>query len=155
MFWLVAYLSFSAYKLHENSHNKLEEFFRGLKSGRKSKIYTTFLLSRRFIFIKLLLILTSISSKILIWILVFIQLFYLGYIALIRPYCNSKENLVEIINETYIFFLLSVLIFLNSEKDWNSVKTSIYMWLIVSNTLIVFIIVLGKLSIIYYSLYNH
>ena len=145
MIWLILYLTFSSYRLIEKEHNKLEEFFIGQKYDRKSKFYTTALLLRRIMFICLLIVFSSLSSKLLISILMLLQLFYVGNLIFIRPYKGVKENIIEILNELYISFLLSILILLNSENNWNSIKTKIYMWVLVSNTLVVFLIVLSNL----------
>ena len=144
MIGLIQYLTFSSYSLNENDHNKLEEFFRWLQFEGKHKFYTTVLLLRRLVFIVLLITLVSISSRVLVAILSFIQVGYVIYLSYIRPYKNSKENLIEILNEFYFLFLIVYLIAINIESEWSTLKENIYLYVLVSNTLVVFIIVLGK-----------
>ena len=66
MICLVLYLSLSSYRLTINNHNKLEEFYRGIKQNKKHKLYVVFLLLRRLVFIILLITCTFISSIVLI-----------------------------------------------------------------------------------------
>ena len=141
----ILYLIFSSYKLNENDHNKLEEFFRGLKLDKRHRLYIVFLLLRRIISIILLVVLVSISSQIIIVILVLIQAVYFIYLLWARPYNKIKENLIEIINEIYFTFLLIFLSIINTENEWNDFKISLYMWIMFSNTLLSFIIVTCKL----------
>ena len=77
---LIQYLIFSSYRLNENQHNKLGEFFSGLKEDKKSRFYVTLLLMRRFTFILLIILLSSIPSRAIIGILLAIQLVYMGCI---------------------------------------------------------------------------
>ena len=140
----IQFLIFSDYRLSENEHNKLGEFFSGLKSNKKSRFYLTLLLLRRFAFIALIITLASIPSRGLIGILLFIQLLYAGYIAYLRPYTEVKSNIIEIINELYFTLLIWIFLVFNEKDDWSSLKTDIWMWLLTSNTLISFLIIFSK-----------
>ena len=144
----VFWLSFSSYKFYEENHSKLGEIFSGVKMQKSSKLYVTTLLIRRALFVVLLITLASIQSWLLISILSLFQFWYFVYITILRPFISIKDNIIEISNELYFSILLSSLIFLNSEKDWNLSITNIYMWVICSNSFISFFIITGKLSII-------
>ena len=141
---ILQYLTFSSYKLIEGKHNMLEEFFRGLKENRKHKFYSTMQFLRRALFVILLTTWASVHSKVLIAILLSIQTAYVIYLSWVRPYVEIKGNIIEILNEIYFGVLLAFLLLLNTESDWTSLKTSIYMWALVSNTLVVFLIFIGK-----------
>ena len=65
---IVMYLSLSSYEVKVEEHNKIGEFFSGVKMKTKAKLYVTFLIFRRTIFVILLISLASISSKIMIFI---------------------------------------------------------------------------------------
>ena len=144
LFVLVQYLVFSSYRLNENQHNKLGEFFSGLKEDKKSRFYVTLLLLRRFTFILLVICLSSIPSRAIIGILLAIQLTYLGCIMYLRPYKETKGNIIEILNEIYFTLLIWIFLAFNEESDWSSIKTQLWMWFLTSNTLISFVIVVGK-----------
>ena len=63
------YLSLSAYEVKEDAHNKIGEFFAGVKMKKNTKFYVAFLIFRRTIFVIILVCLASISSKLMISIL--------------------------------------------------------------------------------------
>ena len=150
---LIIYLTFSSYKLDHSKHNKLEEIFRGLQQDKKHRLYVSLLLLRRLIFVILLVTWMKISSRTLTIILTIIQALYTICLSYLRPYKETKGNIIEILNEIYFGFLILFLTFTNTEDEWNSVKTSIYMWVLVTNTFIVFIIVLGKTWITIFSIF--
>ena len=145
----IQYLTFSSYELIESKYSILEEFFRGLKPDKKHRFYSTILFLRRALFVFLLITLTSVHSRVLITILSAIQVVYAIYLIWLRPYADVKGNLIEILNEIYFGILLVALTLLNTESDWTSLKTNIYMWTLVSNTLVVFVIVFGRQSLNY------
>ena len=130
---LILYLIFTSYRINENEHNKLEEFFRGLQQDKKHRIYVTILLLRRIIFVSLLTTLISVPSRILIVVLVIIQTIYLIYLSYLRPYEGAKGNFIDILNEIYFGALLIFLATWNTENEWNSLKIKIWMWIIASN----------------------
>ena len=141
----VFYLSASLYTVDESKHNKLGEFFNGLKMQRRFKLHAFMLMLRRIMFVVLLLTWDSVTSRLLIGVLAFLQLIYLAYVWFMRPFWQIKDNLIEIINEIYFLLLLSALIYLNVESYWSSTTTSIYMWSISSNNMTIFLITISKL----------
>ena len=122
----------------------LGSFFSGLKEDKKSRFYVTLLLLRRFTFILLIILLSSIPSRAIIGILLAIQLVYMGCIMYLRPYKEVKGNIIEILNEIYFFSLIWIFLVFNEESNWSSIKTQIWMWFLTSNTLASFLIVVGK-----------
>ena len=140
------YLSLSSYKINERKHNKLGEFFSGLKQQKKFKIYNPILLLRRGFFVIFLITLVSINSKIMICITSFVQLIYTIYLCFLRPLDEVKWNIIEIVNEVFFLLLFSSLAFLNEEPNWSGTVTLIYIWVIVSNNILIAIIVCCKLT---------
>ena len=131
----------------------LVEFFEGLKENKRSKFYITILLLRRFIFAILLITLAYLPSRTIVGIISPLQIFYAWWIVFLRPYEEINEmnlknikNIVEMLNEIYFTFLFWALLFLNLKSDWNSTKTSIYMYVLASNTMIVFLIAFGNIN---------
>ena len=143
------YLSASLYSIDESKHNKLGEFFNGLKMQRRFKLHAFLLMLRRTVFVILLLTWDSVASRLLIGILAFLQLIYLAYVCFMRPFWQFKDNLIEIINEIYFLWLLSALIYLNVESYWSSTSTSIYMWSVCSNSMVVFVITMSRLLLLF------
>ena len=140
----VLWLSLSSYEVSEKVHCKLGEVFSGVKMNKKCKFYVSVLLIRRALYVVLLITLNSIQSWLLISILSIIQLWYLVFIIFLRPFANKKDNIIEISNEIFFWALLSSLIFLNTESDWNPAITDIYMWTIALNSMFIFSIMMSK-----------
>ena len=141
------YLGSSSYSLFQSEHNKLGEFFVGVKGEKKFKLYVWVLIMRRTIMVFFLIIFMSISSRLLIGILVCILLLQLIYVSILRPFKEVKDNIVEIINEFYLLILFSNWIYFNTKEEWNTTITSIYVWVIASNSIMIFIISIGNESI--------
>ena len=122
----------------------LKSFFRGIQQNKRHKFYVALLLLRRFLFVILLITWLFISSRVLTIVLSLIQVIYILNLSYWRPYEETKGNLIEILNEIYFGFLVLFLAIVNTEDEWNSTKTNTYMWVLVSNTFVVLVIVLGK-----------
>ena len=140
----VFYLSASLYTVDESKHSKLGEFFNGLKMQRRFKLHAFMLMLRRTVFVVLLLMWDSVASRLLIGVLAFLQLIYLAYVCFMRPFWQFKDNLIEIVNEIYFLLLLSTLIYLNEESYWSPTATSIYIWSVFSNSMVVFVISMSR-----------
>ena len=138
------YLAWSSYKIIEKEHNKLGELFSGLKPERKFKLYSWVFMIKKIIFVSFLITLSIVSSRILIGILSTLQLVYLIYVSILRPFKETKWNIIEILNEIYFIWLFGSLTYLNSESNWNSTLISIYTWFIASNNMLIFIIIISK-----------
>ena len=72
------------------------------------------LLVRRLTYVILLISLVSASSILFLILMVAIQVAYIVYLAVLRPYEVTKGNIIEILNEIYFAILLFELIFLNT-----------------------------------------
>ena len=109
-FIFASWISLSSYDVSKENHSKLGEIFSGLKMQKKWKFYISVLLFRRAIFVVLLIVLSSVQSWILISMLSLIELGYLIFIIIIRPFKSQKDNVIEITNELFFLVLLSSLI---------------------------------------------
>ena len=141
----VVYLSLS-YRIIEGKHNKLGEFLSGVKSQNKFKFYVAMLLTRKILFVLILIWAVSVSWRYVVISLVVLQTIYLSYIVLLRPFINLKWNSIEIINEVYFITSLSCLIYFDEESKWNQNVISIYVSLISSNSMTTFLIIFSKIT---------
>ena len=128
-----------------------EEFFTGLKQQKEARIYVSVQLIRRVYFVVLLVIFpTVLDIWPLILMLITSQLMYLSLFVYIRPFEETKGNVIEIANEIILFSLLFSHFFLNSEDKWNSFSTSLYSSIIVANIFLIFLIVLCKYIMLHF-----
>ena len=131
----------------QQMQTKLGELFIGLKMQKKCRFYTAWLLTRRTTYVALLVAISFVSFRTLLIFLSIFQMCYALFICILRPYEEVKDNMIEIMNEIFFIFLLSFLIFVNTEDEWTSSKIIIYIGVLALNNLIVFFIILWYLLI--------
>ena len=141
---IVIYLSLSSYSTYDEFHNNIGEFFVGIQMDRKFKFYSALMLIRKLLFAAVFVFWMHMNSLPIIIILWFIELFYFTYLVVIRPFKEIKGNMIEIINEIFFFFFLSILLYLNEQSKWTSTITSVYSYTITSNNIITLIIISCK-----------
>ena len=86
------------FTVRPQTHNMFEEFFIGLKQKVRAKIYTPLQLIRKLLCIIALIIQSFIGYFIVIVIWGSVQLAFLAYIVIIRPFESKRDILIEIIN---------------------------------------------------------
>ena len=74
-----------------------------------------------------------------------IQVSYLIIIIIIRPFQEKTNNLVEIVNELVLTILISLLLFYNKSSRWNTTIEDIFIYSIMSNSIVVSLIFMTSL----------
>ena len=87
-----------------DKRSKFAHLFNGVSPNIKSRLYIAILQIRRAVFVTLLITIGPISSVLIISILVGLQIIYLLFLILIRPFELVKCNIIEIMNEMYFFY---------------------------------------------------
>ena len=122
------------------------EFFASVKSSKKSRFYALMFILRRSILWSIVILFSGAYS--LFGKTVFftgIQLIYLSYILIERPFKDKKDNIWEIINELIYSVLWGSLLFLKDEQAWTDYYEKIYVGLMLANNLFFTLISFGKL----------
>ena len=109
---LVFSLSVTYGGVSNDNYEVFEEFFRGIKNERESRIFCTIHLIRKIYYVIILVIYPSIDTWPMISMIVIYQIAYFAFLVYIRPYQEIKWNIVEIINELIFFYLFLLLTFL-------------------------------------------
>ena len=138
------WLLFRQIKDDDSKADKYEEFYHGLRKTKLCRLYTVAWLSRRLLFVLLIVTISPQSPLLALQILSVAQLLYFIYVAIQRPYIEAKDNLIEIINELFFWIYLLWFWYYNSEDKWNSISSNIYVYLIVANNTLVFLIISSK-----------
>ena len=76
-----------------------------------------------------------------------IQIYYIAYVAIVRPFTNWKELTLELLNSGMFLLALLCLFFLDSNKRWTNSVKHMYLWYIVLTAILNLII-----TIIYFCL---
>ena len=100
---------------------------------------------RRIIFSLLLIIFSFSSLFVQLSIMIVVQITYTINLIIQRPFEDTKDNVVEIINEIYFWFYISYLFKFNTIVDWSSASTGVYIWTIFSSSVLIMCVGLGKL----------
>ena len=145
--WIIValFLSLSSYQIIDKKHNKLSKFFSEFKAKKNCRIWVITLLIRRLFFISILISLSSVNSKIIIiGALSVLNIINIIFIICMRPYEESKDNFLDIVNKFLFLTLLSFLIYYNSERDWTVLVAYIYMSVVLLILLIDFLVISSK-----------
>ena len=96
------------------------EFFSGIKATGKARVFSMFFLLRRIVFCWIVLLLHhTMSLTLLNSTFVLVQLCYLSFCVIVRPFSEVKDNILEIINEVFYLMLWSSLIYYRSVEQWS------------------------------------
>ena len=99
MLVMSGWLLFRQIKDDDSKVDKYGEFYHGLRKIKLCRLYTVAWLSRRLLFVLLIVTISPQSPLLAQQILSVAQLLYFIYVANQRPYIEAKDNLIEIINE--------------------------------------------------------
>jgi hypothetical protein len=154
---IICFLHFSIscfkwWKLYKDQKSDLEksyfrEYFNGIRDNWKARAYTTWFLIKRTVFWVVIIALNEIYQIIRISIFWVVQCASLCFIIIFRPFKSVKDNLIETINEVIYSTLCWSLLYLNKKSTWNGYYREIYMYLIISCSLIVVIVSLTFFTI--------
>ena len=97
--------------------HKLREFFSKTKSTKWSRFYIVFSMIKRSLFA---LVVLSASSFIKLLSMIIIQSGYLIYLVYQRPFDSIKDNIAEVISETFYWFFTCFLFRFHSKEEWTS-----------------------------------
>jgi hypothetical protein len=135
---------------NEHRNLKFGELFAGLKDTNKARTYSFVALSRRALFVFFLVGFSFLSELSLVAGMAFIQIIYLAYIIMLRPFDNLSNNIIEIINEIFYLVLIILLFYLTEESIWTDFASKVYLGIIVGNTMLIGLVVLSNRQNIIY-----
>jgi len=109
---------YSLKHLHDERSDYISEFFADIKNTKFTKLFTPLLLGRRMLFVIIILVMQPFGKKPTFILMVCIQVPYVIYLLIARPYESPKDNFIEVMNE--FFYCLFLLIFwtIDSEQQW-------------------------------------
>jgi len=130
----------------DQEHSYLSEMTRDMRKTRKARFYTFGLLFRRIVYVFSLIILQKYSKYYLVSILTIFQLLYFVRLVVMTPYVNMTENLIEVTNEVFFIILSGSLFYLNNDTIWDGLYTEVYIYVLISNNVVVLAIIIGSLT---------
>ena len=125
------------YHFKTQKHKCLSEYTNGVKERNVCKLYMILFLLRKIILVTWIVTSQNTSPLICAIAATLVQVVYMGWMVVIRPFDEFQNNFVEVVNEIIFSFVLGWLIIFNTESSWNDEITNIYMYILVGNNLIV------------------
>ena len=113
-----------------------------LQKVKTARLYYTLFLARRLVFVLFVILFPSSGSlfSLKILSLLFLQTVYILYAIFVRSFEKSKDQVVELSNEAVFFVLMMLLIRFYSEEKWTNIAVHLYIGIILSQLLILFIV---------------
>ncbi|CAI2386341.1 unnamed protein product [Moneuplotes crassus] len=127
--------------------SKLEEFNSGLKNKKLAKMYTPMILLRRYLLVIWLVCMLKSDPIVIMSVIISLQVLYLFILMIAKPFEDRTNNVIELVNEIIFTILIGLLCRFNTEKAWNGSIDSIFISIMLFNTLIVTVIL--TISFIY------
>ena len=137
---LIIFIFMLAIRHIEATNKVLSEFFRGIKPSKKHRLWVSISLIRLLLAISIIVAVHSYS----VIIAVGVQIIYTFIVIFIRPFTHVQPNIIGCMNEIYFTVLLSMLTYFNSEARWTSTVKDVYIWIIISNSILSFLITSGN-----------
>lgn len=113
-----------------------KEVFSGIKPRWISRSFLFLNFSRRAI---LIIVGIFSSGSMLIDVILFflVQLVYFVLVVLLRPFANTRDNIIEITNECFFTIFAASVLYLNEEDRWSKVFETVFLGIMVINSFIV------------------
>ena len=112
----------------------------GLQDKLWKRIFAILFFIRRIVFWVLILLFKDLSMYLKVWSYSAIQLSYIAILCFLRPFQHTKDMLSNWVNEGVYFVLCILLTFFNTEDRWSLAVENMYIWIIISNNLILIIL---------------
>ena len=126
----------------------LMEYFSGLKSNTKSRIFCLIFMLQRLVYPLILIVGSNFCCEAKLGTMTVIQFFIFLYLWLWRPYLTIKDLLLEIITQVLSGVWYAILIYYNTESRWNTIVNWTFVALIMGSSLIATIITIIDFIII-------
>ena len=123
------------------------EFYADIKDNKWARLYTPLLLTRRLLFIIIVLLCGSIGRDAVFSTLLFIQVLYFAVMIKLRPFEELESNIVELTNEAFYLVFVTLMLALDGESMWEGTMTTLFVSLITANSLVLLLINMVFLTI--------
>ena len=137
---IVAFYKWIMLVKNQPTGTRFEEFFKGLKVSNTAYLYTVFIMMRRMLSIMIVTVCTSLPMYVKVVMFVIVQLVAWLYIVIVRPFNATKNNIIEVLNESIYLVLSLSLLYYNEINWWDTVTSSIVIQTLLWDSLIIALI---------------
>ena len=152
LFMIVSFIMFlkTSKKSRIEKRLKWGEFLSGVRDNKIAKIYWFLSLLRRFLMISWLLLSKSFIVGGYVDALLFVQIPYFIFFIIVSPFDKVKDNLIEGTNELFLIVIISYMCHFNAEPKWTGSASQVFVYIILGNTIVVMVILIGNNYISYF-----
>ena len=144
LIFCLAVFTLGVYQYKTQKHRCLSEFESGLKDSKVCKLFTCFFLLRKIILVVWVIVSAGVYPMLIAILASIIELVYMVWLAITRPFKETQNNIIEILNEIIFTIVCAWLIIFDTESDWTQGLTDIYMYILIGNNMaIVFVLVIS------------
>lgn len=118
----------------------VNELFGGFKNNLMSQLYFFFFVLRRLLIAAIVLVVTSEQVVNKLFLFYAVHILSLCYIVIVRPFDNTLDNLIDLINEVFFIVISSFLIPMQIEDFPGEDITIVMIYLVLANGVIISII---------------
>jgi hypothetical protein len=122
------------------------EYYAGIKDGRWARFYTPTLLTRRLLFIVVIILFKFLGRNTTFILLIIIQVVYICQFVILRPFRQMENNIVEGTNEAFYVSYLILMFILDEESMWSDQMTKIFIFCITANNFVVALVMTSRLE---------
>jgi hypothetical protein len=147
-FCLNSYYASFKYLKDFDPNNKflIMEYYAGIKESKWARFYTPILLTRRLLFVVVILLLQFSGKDTTFIFLIVIQAAYIGQLVILRPFRQIENNIVEVSNEAFYVGYLIMIFVLDGESMWSDQMSKIFVFCITANNFAIALVMLSKLK---------
>jgi hypothetical protein len=120
------------------------ELFTGLRKSKWAHFYTPFSLSRRFLFVLIIVLSNNDNRESIFAPLILIQIIFWMYVIVIRPFETTGDNILQIQIEAFITIAIVYFYPFSSEEKWSQTATDAFLGIIFANSWLICIILFSK-----------
>jgi hypothetical protein len=121
------------------------ELFNGLNNSNTSRLYSSFSLTRKLIFILLVVFFEDVSRSSAFSVILATQTVMWVLIIVFRPFETFSDNLVNIITEGFVTYTIALFFALDSEDKWTDTRTDVFIYSVIVNSWSICSILTGRL----------
>jgi hypothetical protein len=131
------------------------QLFDGLNNNNTSRLYRSFSLTRKLIFVLLVVFFEDVSRTSAFSVILASQTVMWVLIIVFRPFENFSDNLVNIITEGFVIYVIALFFALDSEDKWTGTLTDVFIYSVIVNSWAISSILSGRLMLyLLYKLYS-
>lgn len=138
IFFVISFVHWIIYGKEEELGGRMKDLYSGLKPFRWSRTYNLIFMARRIVFVLLLVLLKNEDEILRISLITGLQAAYCLYLVVLRPFQQTKDTVLECINEFGYLIICAAFIYFHKQSKWSNTIEWVY-WCVILAVLAIFL----------------